>query len=111
MKLILAIVHNDDAYTVNAKLSVGGFLATKISSTGGFLMSGNSTFLIGVNDDCVEDCIALIKRYSKKRTQPMPVGMHPDSVIRSATPAAMPSEITVGGATIFVLNVEDFRQV
>jgi len=106
MKLILAIVHNDDAYTVNTKLSEDGFFATKISSTGGFLMNGNTTFLIGVADDRVEDCIELIGRFCKKRTQPMP-----DNLIRHAPISTPAVSVTVGGATIFVLNVEQFRQV
>ncbi len=107
MKLLLAIVHNDDAYTVNTKLSEDGFFATKISSTGGFLMSGNSTFLIGVTDERVEDCIALIGRFCKKRTQPMP------ETFTRTVPAhtTAPAQVVVGGATVFVLNVEQFRQV
>ena len=107
MKLILAIVHNDDAYTVNTKLSESGFFATKISSTGGFLMSGNSTFLIGVGDERVEECIELIGRFCQRRVQSMP-----DNLIRHHHGAApSPAQVTVGGATIFVLNVESFRQV
>lgn len=107
MKLILAIVHNDDAYTVNTKLSESGYFATKISTTGGFLMSGNSTFLIGVNDEKMEDCIELIGRFCKKRTQPMP-----DNLIKPHSPlSSSASEVTVGGATIFVLNIEQFRHV
>ena len=54
MKLILAIVNNDDAYSVSTALSGEGFFVTKISSTGGFLMSGNTTFLMGVEDDTVD---------------------------------------------------------
>jgi uncharacterized protein YaaQ len=50
MKLILAIVNNDDAFTVSSKLSKANYPVTKISSTGGFLMSGNTTFLLGVGD-------------------------------------------------------------
>lgn len=106
MKLILAIINNDDAYTVNTSLSKAGFFVTKISSTGGFLMSGNSTFLIGVNDSDVDACIDVIARYSKKRTQPMPVDL-------TYSPAVMPTtgKVTVGGATIFVLNVEKHERV
>ncbi|MGM9664189.1 MAG: cyclic-di-AMP receptor, partial [Eubacteriales bacterium] len=49
MKLIIAIVNNDDAHFVNTSLTGAGFHITKISSTGGFLLSGNSTFLLGVD--------------------------------------------------------------
>ena len=105
MKLILAIVNNDDAHFVNSSLRSEGFFVTKISSTGGFLMSGNSTFLMGVEDSLVEKAIEIIKTHSKKRTQSVPYesGYH-GSVCTSST-------VTVGGATVFVLNVEDCRHL
>ena len=45
MKLVYAIVNSDDTYAVNKGLLKAGIRATKLSSTGGFLMSGNTTFL------------------------------------------------------------------
>lgn len=107
MKLILAIVHNDDSYTVNTKLSEAGFFVTKISSTGGFLMSGNTTLLIGVADERVEACIALIGQYCKKRVQPMPENL----IHSSSDHPTVSGQVSVGGATIFVLNVEKFCHV
>jgi uncharacterized protein YaaQ len=106
MKLLLAIVNNDDAHTVNSSLSKEGFLVTKISSTGGFLLSGNSTFLMGIEDDQVEKAIAIIGAHSKKRVQAVPVGAPFQS---GAVPSA--AQVTVGGATVFVLNVEDCRHL
>jgi len=106
MKLILAIVNNDDAHAVSTSLSKEGFVVTKISSTGGFLLSGNSTFLLGVSDESVERAIAIIGEYSEKRTQTIPFDMRQG--------AAMPlsqGKVTVGGATVFVLNVEDCRHL
>ncbi len=107
MKLILAIVNNDDAHSVNTNLSKSGFFVTKISSTGGFLMSGNSTFLIGVNDEDVDHAIDIISKHSKKRVQASPV----DFSYSPATMTSFPAEVTVGGATIFVLNVEKYQRV
>ena len=107
MKLILAIVNNDDAHTVNANLSKNGFFVTKIASTGGFLMSGNTTFLIGTEDENVDKAINVIGEHSKKRKQMVPssasygVGMY----------TSFPVEVTVGGATIFVLDVEQFKKL
>lgn len=107
MKMILAIVNNDDAHPVSTGLSREGFVVTKISSTGGFLMSGNSTFLIGVEDERTEDAIAVIDRFSKKREQTVPFSpLHEGA---TALPAA--GKVTVGGATVFVLNVEDCRHL
>lgn len=103
MKLLLAIINNDDAHTVSTQLSKSGFFITKISSTGGFLMNGNSTFLIGLNDDDVDDAIAIIKKYSKDRVQPAPVDLQ-------SVPSAQ-AQVTVGGATVFVLNIEHYEHL
>ena len=106
MKLILAIVNNDDAHSVNAGLSGEGFAVTKISSTGGFLMSGNSTFLIGVDDDEVERAVAVIASHSQKREHAVPLGIPHGGPIEQPT-----GRVVVGGATVFVLNVEDCRHL
>lgn len=108
MKLILAIVNNDDAHSVSTSLSREGFSVTKISSTGGFLMSGNSTFLIGVEDGDTERATEIISKNCKKREQVVP------SSIAKGDPSALTREmtkVTVGGATVFVLNVEEFKHL
>ena len=106
MKMIMAIVSGDDSSAVSAALTKARYSVTKLATTGGFLMSGNTTFLIGVNDAQVEDVIAIIAKHSKKRKQMVPnnsfdVGMY----------SAFPVEVTVGGATVFVMNVEHFEKV
>ncbi|MCL2518671.1 MAG: cyclic-di-AMP receptor [Oscillospiraceae bacterium] len=107
MKLIFAIVNNDDAHTVNSVLRKFGYFVTKISSTGGFLMNGNSTFITGVKDEEVDHAIELIGKHSKKRVQPVPVDMS----YNLASLGSYPAEVTVGGATIFVLNIEKYERV
>ena len=67
MKLIIAIVNSDDSSSVQGALTEGGYFVTKLSTTGGFLKKGNTTFFVGTNDDKVEDCISIIKAHSKKR--------------------------------------------
>ena len=106
MKLLLAIVNNDDAHSVVSHLSKEGFFVTKISSTGGFLMSGNSTFLMGIENDQVERAIDIISSHSKKREQTIPLDMNYPPFVSTAT-----GKVTVGGATVFVLNVEDCRRL
>ena len=66
MKLIIAIVNNDDAHFVNTGLTAEGFQITKISSTGGFLLNGNSTFFLGVEDARVDRALEIIKAHSKE---------------------------------------------
>ena len=60
MKLIIAIVNSDDSSSVQGALTEGGYFVTKLSTTGGFLKKGNTTFFVGTNDDKVEDCISII---------------------------------------------------
>jgi len=101
MKLIIAIVNNDDAHFVNTGLTSSGFHVTKISSTGGFLMNGNSTFLLGVENEEVDGALEIIKTHSKKRTQNIPTVMPGTNMYGTAN-----TKILVGGATVFVIDVE-----
>jgi uncharacterized protein YaaQ len=107
MKLILAIVNNDDSSKVQTELTKAGFSITKLATTGGFLMSGNTTLICGTEDDKVETVIGIIGEFSQKRKQLVPaaasygIGLY----------TAMPVEVTVGGATIFVVDVEQFKKV
>ena len=54
MKLVFAIVSNDDATTVMRELNKEGFQVTKLASTGGFLRVGNVTLLVGTDEEKVE---------------------------------------------------------
>ena len=107
MKLIFAIVSNDDSSRVSKELTKNKYSVTKLATTGGFLMAGNTTFLIGTDDDRVDDVIRIIGMHSKKRTQMVPssasygVGMY----------TSFPVEVQVGGATIFVTNIERFENL
>ena len=107
MKLLLAIVNNDDAGYVNAELGKAGFMVTKIASTGGFLLKGNTTFMIGVEDEKVDTVIEIISKFSKKRTVPLST----DPVNNPAALSTVAAKVTVGGATVFVLNVERFEHI
>jgi len=107
MKMIMAIVSGDDSSAVSAALTKARFSVTKLATTGGFLMSGNTTFLIGVNDDQVSEVIETIAKHSKKRKQMIPSNSSFDVGMYSAFPV----EVTVGGATVFVMNVERFEKV
>lgn len=107
MKLVLAIVSNDDSSMVSAALTKGGFSVTKLATTGGFLMAGNTTFIVGTEDDKVDQVIDIISKQSRRRTQLVPststmdVGMY----------SSFPVEVTVGGSTVFVLNVDRFEKI
>ena len=107
MKLLIAIVNKDDANAVNTGLNKSGFSATKIASTGGFLLNGNTTFLIGVSDEQVDNVIDVIKHFSKEREVQIPV----EQIYHPAAISALPAKVTVGGATIFVIDVEKYIHI
>lgn len=106
MKLILAIINFDDANTVTHALTKRGFSSTKLSTTGGFLMAGNTTFLVGVDDERVDQVLSTIEKHSKKRTQ-----MIPSTSYGTSAYASFPVEVTVGGATVFVMNIERYEKL
>ena len=103
MKLILAIVNNEDSAVVSAALTREHFTVTKLSTTGGFLMVGNTTFLIGAQDEDVPRVKDIINRFSQTRTH---TPSTTDSFGRGFSEGAMQTPVTVGGATVFVLNVD-----
>lgn len=107
MKMVFAILNADDASTVIQNLMKSGYSVTKLSTTGGFLRAGNVTVLIGVENEKVQAVIDVISKYSKSRKQLIPttseagINFYP----------SMPVEVTVGGATIFVMDVDRFEKV
>ena len=107
MKLVMAIVSSEDSAKVSAGLMREGFYATKLATTGGFLMAGNTTFIIGTDYEKVDEVLEVIKKHSKKRTQMLPSS----TSYGVGGCSTFPVEVTVGGATVFVLNVEQFAKL
>ena len=108
MKLIISIVNSDDARGLLDQLVTRGFRATVISTTGGFLREGNTTMFVGTEDSKVDEVLRIIRQSSHTRTQyvsPLPPNMEPGELY---TPN--PIEVQIGGATVFVLNVERFER-
>jgi uncharacterized protein YaaQ len=108
MKLLMTIVSSDDSRDVLNRLTKAGLRATVISTTGGFLREGNTTILLGVEDDRVSQVVDVIRQSCRRRTQwvsPLPTLEGPGLDMTE------PIEVSVGGAVVFVLNVEEFLQV
>lgn len=108
MKLVLAIVNNDDSANVTASLTQEGFSVTKLSTTGGFLMAGNTTLLIGAQDSEVEKIKKIISEHSYTRVQNVPTDA---SLGRGLGAADVKVTANVKGATIFVVDVESFEKL
>ena len=83
------------------------FFVTKLASTGGLLLSGNTTLLVGTENEKVDEVMKIVGEYSKTRkkvvpnTVPNEFGMF----------ASYPLEVQVGGATIFVLSVDQYKKI
>ncbi|MGN0666069.1 MAG: cyclic-di-AMP receptor [Huintestinicola sp.] len=106
MKLIYAVINNDDSHAVSVELTKNGFQTTKLASTGGFLMAGNTTFLICADDNRVDGAIDIIRSFSRKRNQYVPSA----GVGSSEASGTFPIEVSVGGATVFVTDIERFEK-
>ena len=106
MKLIVAIVQKEDANRLQRTFVKENIRATKLATTGGFLSEGNTTFLIGIDNKHVKQVLRIIKEESKSREE----YMNPNLVMTGFEMNSQPVKITVGGATCFVLPVEEFKQ-
>ena len=109
MKLVVAVVHNEDAGVLVDALLEREFRATRLHSSGGFLKQTNATVMLGVEDDQVDAVLDIVRESCQARTQivnPMPPIMEPGEFFMP-----YPLEVEVGGATVFVLPVERFERL
>ncbi|WP_181351115.1 cyclic-di-AMP receptor [Thalassobacillus sp. CUG 92003] len=106
MKMIIAVVQDKDTNRLTDALSDHDYQTTKLSTTGGFLKEGNTTLMIGCEDDDVDNALDIIKKNCSQREQMVapisPMGGNADSYIPK------PVKVEVGGATVFILPVESF---
>jgi uncharacterized protein YaaQ len=110
MKLVIAIVQDMDARPVLDALVADGYRATRVSSTGGFLVRGNSTILVGVPEEQVEVVLAILRKHCHARRE-FVSPMLPLSEEAAARHWVQPLEVEVGGATVFLLDVERFEHL
>lgn len=108
MKMVIAIVQDKDSPKLQQNLVNSGVRATKLASTGGFLHAGNTTFLIGTNSERVQEVLELIRTSCRSREQVVTPMSPMGSQVESYVP--YPVSVQVGGATVFVLDVEQFEQ-
>ena len=107
MKLIVAIVQDEDTSRLVNHLMKEGFSVTKLATTGGFLRAGNTTLLLGVEDEKLRAAMDVIERVCKSRKHIAAAPAMP-AMVDSHAAATYPVEVTVGGATVFVLSVDQF---
>lgn len=101
MKLLIAVVHDQCITKLNEQLVSKGYRSTKLSSTGGFLRAGNTTLLIGVDGERVEDVLAIIRSVCRTADRP---GTSSAPIEQLPGVTAQPVKMLIGGAVVFVLN-------
>ena len=109
MKLIMSIVNSDDAKGLVEALLRKGLRATLISTTGGFLQKGNTTICVGTEDEKVDEVLKLIEENCHTRIEyinPLPPMMEAGELY-----IPTPVEVQVGGATVFVIDVERYEKL
>ncbi|WP_459129247.1 cyclic-di-AMP receptor [Guggenheimella bovis] len=107
MKLLIIIVQDDDVHALTSTLTKNKFMITKLASSGGFLKRGNTTLIMGVEDDQVEQVKAIVQETSKSRIEMMP---SIPVIAQGVITASEPLEVRVGGAIFFQLDVEAFHK-
>ena len=102
MKLIMCVIDDMDTFSLLDALSEYGFQATKLASSGGFLRRGNTTLLIGVDDEKKEEVLEIIRKVCMPRKQMVPM-----SPMMSMEDNVNPVDVMVqmGGATTFVMDI------
>lgn len=106
MKLIIAIVQDEDASRLVSNLMSEGYSATKLATTGGFLRAGNTTLLIGIDNEKMDSVMKIIEHVCKSRKQ---IATSPSPISgTTGVYVPYPVEVMVGGATVFVMDVEQF---
>lgn len=106
MKLVVAIVQDEDRKKLNEAFTKNGVRATRLRSSGGFMRAGNSTFLVGIENSKVDAVLDIIEEISSTRVQSI---MAPPSYdFNFEMNLNYPIDVEVGGATVFVLDVDQF---
>ena len=109
VKLVVAIVHPEDAGALVDALTDKEYRVTRLQSQGGFLKQSNASILVGVEEAQVDDVLATIRETCHARTQhisPMPPIMEPGEFYMP-----YPVEVTFGGATVFVVDVARYERI
>jgi uncharacterized protein YaaQ len=94
-KLIIAVVQNEDADAVVDALLEEEFRATRLASTGGFLRRGNTTLMIGADEDQVDRVLDLIRQHART----------------GQAPAEGTAGSSLAAATVFVLDLDEYQRL
>jgi len=100
MKLVMAVVANNVAEAITDALLAAGFRTTRLASTGGFRREGNTTILMGVDDEDVDPVLAILHSGARSSTSRK-------QAAADAAAGVQPS----GHGAVFVLPLEEHFQL
>jgi uncharacterized protein YaaQ len=107
MKMIMAVIQADDTTATMEALVNAGYRVTRMATTGGWLRRENVTLLLGAEDEQVVEVLQVLSRSGHRRNAPVKDWHEVATSLNAQTPGA---SVEVGGATVFVLNVEKFAR-
>ncbi len=105
-KLLIAVVHDDDAGRLVEALRAADLRVTELRSRGGFLGARNKMIMTGVEDGQVENAMRLIEENCQSRTEEVPLEM-----LGGLDANWLPTQVTHGGATVFVVPLDEIRRI
>lgn len=109
MKLVFMVVESSDAEPLAKELVQAGHIVTKLGSSGGFLRRHSNTLFTGVDDEAVEEVIAIARRVTSAREEFAPVQQLP--FLGGLDLASEPKTVSRGGAVIWVMPVDHFERL
>ena len=109
MKLLFGIVQEPDADVLADALVTGSFRFTRVPTAGGFLREGNTTFIIGVDEARIGDLLGIVRRNATTRMQIVSPMQTVQDLGETRLP--FPVEVQVGGATMFMFDLDRVEQL
>jgi uncharacterized protein YaaQ len=104
--LMVAVVQYQDTKKATQALDALGLMVTRLSSSGAFLGRRNVTLLVGLPPERLEEAINAIQQYCHQRTEYVSTPLE-----GAPMPIPLATPITVGGATVFTLQVDRFEEL
>lgn len=104
-QLLVTVVQGQDAEIAVHLLLEKGFSLTRLPSVGGFLGRRSATLMIGVHSENAQEAIKILNNTCRKRVAFIAVPME-----NSPLPMPAPTPVTVGGASVFSLDVEHYEE-
>ena len=109
-KMIIAILQGDDYADTIDELNRGGFFATVLSSSGGFLNKRSMTQMIGVDSVRLPDALAILKQCAGKRNQMAYSDLSMSAGGPNPSIPMVPVQMSVGGVVVFIMDLDDIQK-